>query len=78
MINYPTKPKKLFTSQQISEQIQDGEYSAELMLMHLCNRVDELISKFPIIIETMHEAMSYGPSEADEEIEKAIKTIQDF
>jgi hypothetical protein len=41
MINYPTKPEKLFTIEEIAAQIQSGEYSAELLLMHLCFHYDK-------------------------------------
>lgn len=41
MINYPTKPENLFTIEEIAAQIQSGEYSAELLLMHLCCHYDK-------------------------------------
>lgn len=45
MINYPTHPQKLFTIEEIAAQIQSGEYSAELLLMHLCCHFDNLMEK---------------------------------
>ena len=69
MINYPIKPEKLLTIEEIAAQIQSGEYSAELLLMHLCCHYDELKNLanevFPVFIEAADDAMSYGPSEID-------------
>lgn len=45
MINYPIKPEKLLTIEEIAAQIQSGEYSAELLLMHLCCQYDELVQR---------------------------------
>lgn len=69
MINYPIKPQTLFAIEEIAAQIQSGEYSAELLLMHLCHQYDELenLAKeiFPVFIEAANDAMSFGPSEVD-------------
>ncbi len=74
MINYPTKPQTLFTIEEIAAQIQSGEYSAELSLMHLCHRYDELenLAKeiFPVFIEAANDAMSFGPLEGVDSIYK--------
>lgn len=42
MINYPHHPEKLLTIEEIAAQIKSGEYSAELLLMHLCHLYNEL------------------------------------
>lgn len=82
MINYPTKPQTLFTIEEIATQIQSGEYSAELLLMHLCHRYDELenLAKeiFPVFIEAANDAMSFGPSEVDSIYREKQEKAQTF
>lgn len=39
---------------------------------------DELLNAMLILIEASYEAMSYGPSEADEEIKNAINIAQKY
>jgi hypothetical protein len=43
MINYPHKPQKLLAIEEIASQIHSAEYSAELLLMHVCAKYDELV-----------------------------------
>jgi hypothetical protein len=43
MINHPTKPQNLFTVEEIAAQIKSGEYSAELLLMHLSHHFDNML-----------------------------------
>lgn len=57
MINYPTKPQNLFTIEEITAQIQSGEYSAELLLMHLCCHYDSQEKKLSNVLAVHEGAM---------------------
>lgn len=73
MINYPTKPQTLFTIEQIAAQIKSGEYSAELLLMHLCHLYDWQEKKLSNVLAVHEGAMKIWKSESPTRIDFAGK-----
>lgn len=73
MINYPTSPEKLFTIEEIAAQIKSGEYSAELLLMHLCHRYDEQSNKLQNLTSVYDKAMDMWKKESPVQIDFAGK-----
>lgn len=73
MINYPTFPEKLFTIEQIAAQIQSGEYSAELLLMHLCHLYDWQSKKLQNLTSVYDKAMDMWKKESPVRVDFAGK-----
>lgn len=73
MISYPAKPQTLFTVEEITSKIQSGEYSAGLLLMHLCHRYDEQSNKLQNLTSVYDKAMDMWKKESPVQIDFAGK-----